>query len=181
MPIVSRGFRGRRPGGDANRLPPGQYLERDFPVLSAGPTPRVDVGHFSWSAEEGGPLFLVGGGSGVVPFRAMLRHRAAAGRDVPARLLLSARRPEAVYYRDEWPALGDVRVTLTREAPAGWPGETGRVDAAKLERLAPLRRRRRASSSAGRRRSSKLSRRRSSTSATSRRASPRNVSGRTDG
>lgn len=94
-------------------------------------------GHFNWSAEEGGPLFLVGGGSGVVPFRAMLRHRAAAGRDVPARLLLSARRAEAVYYRDEWPALGDVRVTLTREAPAGWPGETGRVDAAKLERLAP--------------------------------------------
>jgi DMSO/TMAO reductase YedYZ molybdopterin-dependent catalytic subunit len=38
--IVSRGFRGRRPGR-AERLPPGQYETRDFPVLSAGPTPRT--------------------------------------------------------------------------------------------------------------------------------------------
>jgi len=40
--IVSRGFRGRRrPDADiAGRIPPGQYLTRDFPVLSAGPTPR---------------------------------------------------------------------------------------------------------------------------------------------
>lgn len=40
MGIVSRGFRGR-PRGDDSRLPPGQYLTEDFPVLSAGPTPHV--------------------------------------------------------------------------------------------------------------------------------------------
>jgi DMSO/TMAO reductase YedYZ molybdopterin-dependent catalytic subunit len=41
MAIISRGFQGRRqPSG--HRLPPGQYETRDFPVLSAGPTPRVD-------------------------------------------------------------------------------------------------------------------------------------------
>jgi DMSO/TMAO reductase YedYZ molybdopterin-dependent catalytic subunit len=46
--IISRGFRGRpRPAG--NRLPPGQYETKDFPVLSAGPTPRVDLA--SWSFE----------------------------------------------------------------------------------------------------------------------------------
>ena len=40
--MVTRGFFGRRPSEDvAARLPPGQYLERGFPVLSAGPTPRV--------------------------------------------------------------------------------------------------------------------------------------------
>ncbi|MBW8486889.1 sulfite oxidase-like oxidoreductase [Actinomadura parmotrematis] len=39
MSIVSRGFHGRRGGDPA--LPPGQYLTEDFPVLSAGPTPRV--------------------------------------------------------------------------------------------------------------------------------------------
>jgi len=40
-PFISRGFRGRRqPGATAARLPPGQYETRDFPVLSAGPTPR---------------------------------------------------------------------------------------------------------------------------------------------
>jgi DMSO/TMAO reductase YedYZ molybdopterin-dependent catalytic subunit len=41
MPIVSRGFRGRRSGSDRRRLPPGQYLESDFPVLHIGATPRV--------------------------------------------------------------------------------------------------------------------------------------------
>jgi hypothetical protein len=44
--FFSRGFRGRRKPSDvAGRLPPGQYLERGFPVLSAGPTP-----HTPWSA-----------------------------------------------------------------------------------------------------------------------------------
>ena len=42
MGIVSRGFGGRRRGGD-EKLPPGQYLVTDFPVLSAGPTPRVNL------------------------------------------------------------------------------------------------------------------------------------------
>ena len=42
MPPVSRGFRGRRrPDVDPARIPPGQYLTPDFPVLSAGPTPRT--------------------------------------------------------------------------------------------------------------------------------------------
>ena len=40
MGLISRGFTGRRRSGDAD-LPPGQYLTEDFPVLSAGPTPRV--------------------------------------------------------------------------------------------------------------------------------------------
>lgn len=41
MAIISRGFQGRRQA-EGRRLPPGQYETRDFPVLSAGPTPRVD-------------------------------------------------------------------------------------------------------------------------------------------
>ena len=48
MGIVSPGFSGRR--RDANqKLPPGQYLVTDFPVLSAGPTPRVDTGRWEFS------------------------------------------------------------------------------------------------------------------------------------
>jgi DMSO/TMAO reductase YedYZ molybdopterin-dependent catalytic subunit len=44
MPPISRGFRGRRrPDADASRLPPGQYLTTDFPVLSAGPTPHTSL------------------------------------------------------------------------------------------------------------------------------------------
>ena len=43
-PFISRGFRGRRrPGSIADRLPPGQYETSDFPVLSAGPTPRTPL------------------------------------------------------------------------------------------------------------------------------------------
>jgi DMSO/TMAO reductase YedYZ molybdopterin-dependent catalytic subunit len=41
-PFIARGFRGRGSRAD-NRLPPGQHETRDFPVLSAGPTPRVDT------------------------------------------------------------------------------------------------------------------------------------------
>ena len=41
MSFVTRGFRGRRRGGDPSRLPPGQYVTSGFPVLSAGPTPRT--------------------------------------------------------------------------------------------------------------------------------------------
>ena len=51
-PFVSRGFRGRRqPEVTARRLPPGQYETRDFPVLSAGPTPRVRASASSVSTE----------------------------------------------------------------------------------------------------------------------------------
>jgi DMSO/TMAO reductase YedYZ molybdopterin-dependent catalytic subunit len=42
--FVTRGFRGRRPPTDAaGRIPPGQYLEQGFPVLTAGPTPRTNL------------------------------------------------------------------------------------------------------------------------------------------
>ena len=50
MPIVSRGFQGRRRDDhDANRVPPGQYVTPDFPVLSAGPTPHVDLEEWSFA------------------------------------------------------------------------------------------------------------------------------------
>jgi DMSO/TMAO reductase YedYZ molybdopterin-dependent catalytic subunit len=54
MAIVSRGFQGRRRPSD-HRLPPGQYETGDFPVLSAGPTPRIDrdAWRFSVVTENG--------------------------------------------------------------------------------------------------------------------------------
>ncbi len=44
MGVVSRGFAGK--GRSDPKLPPGQYLVEDFPVLSAGPTPRIDLDHW---------------------------------------------------------------------------------------------------------------------------------------
>jgi len=49
MSIISRGFRGRRGDGPPDRVPPGQYLTDDFPVLSAGPTPHTPLGEWSFS------------------------------------------------------------------------------------------------------------------------------------
>ena len=43
IPFIAKGFRGRKPSGPPGRLPPGQYETRDFPVLSAGPTPRTPL------------------------------------------------------------------------------------------------------------------------------------------
>jgi ferredoxin-NADP reductase len=89
-------------------------------------------GYFVWEVDDGGPLLLVAGGSGVVPLMAMVRHRAAADGDVPARLLCSSRSWEDVIYRDELEGLAgeglEVVHTLTRAQPPGWTGYTRRVD-----------------------------------------------------
>jgi ferredoxin-NADP reductase len=99
-------------------------------------------GYFVWHPGLDGPLLLVGGGSGVVPLMAMLRHRRASGGTEDARLLLSARTLDDVVYRDELAALVDgsvqVRLTLTRgEAPAGWDGWTRRIDRDMLLAVGP--------------------------------------------
>jgi DMSO/TMAO reductase YedYZ molybdopterin-dependent catalytic subunit len=46
---ISRGFRGRRVTEDTGRVPPGQYVTKDFPVLSAGPTPQTRLDSWSFS------------------------------------------------------------------------------------------------------------------------------------
>ena len=98
-------------------------------------------GHFTWSAADGGPLLLVGGGSGVVPLMAMLRHRAAAGSDAATVLLVSSRTQEDILYRAELDGLnGDglaVHHTLTRGVPDGWDGFDRRVDAEMLTAVGP--------------------------------------------
>jgi ferredoxin-NADP reductase len=99
-------------------------------------------GPFTWSVDDGGPLLLVAGGSGLVPLMSMLRHRAARASTIDARALISVRRPEDAIYRDELLALGpgenlDIRWTYTRSPapePGGW---TGRVNAAMLDELGP--------------------------------------------
>lgn len=96
-------------------------------------------GYFVWTVEEGGPLFLIAGGSGVVPLAAMVRLRSLRGAAVALRLLYSARTQDALYYRSELDALAghgngfDVAYALTREQPHDWRGFTRRVDRAMLE------------------------------------------------
>ncbi len=53
MPLISRGFRGRRSEGPPDRIPPGQHLVDDFPVLSAGPTPHTPLEQWTFRIEGG--------------------------------------------------------------------------------------------------------------------------------
>jgi ferredoxin-NADP reductase len=99
-------------------------------------------GYFVWDPARDEPLLLVGGGSGLVPLMAMLRHRRTTGSTVDARLLLSARTLEDVLYREELEELAagavDLQITLTRgEAPAGWHGFTRRIDREMLAEVGP--------------------------------------------
>jgi ferredoxin-NADP reductase len=110
-------------------LRPGDALELRGPIGN----------YFVWGPEDGGPLLLVAGGSGIVPLRAMLRHRQRAGSEVPVRLLYSSRTLADVIYREELDRAADgveVVHTLTRAQPPGWTGRTGRIDAALLGELA---------------------------------------------
>jgi ferredoxin-NADP reductase len=112
-----------------DELRPGDGLELRGPI----------GGYFVWDAEDRGPLLLVAGGSGVVPLRAMIRHRQRSGGKEPVRLLYSSRTLEDVIYRAELDQLGDdieVVHTLTREQPTGWTGYARRVDAALLGEVA---------------------------------------------
>jgi ferredoxin-NADP reductase len=99
-------------------------------------------GHFTWRVLDGGPLLLVGGGSGLVPLMAMIRHRSAQGSTVEARLLVSAGRWEDVFYRPELAQLAQrdalqVHYTLTREPPVGWTGFDRRLDRDMLAAVGP--------------------------------------------
>ena len=98
-------------------------------------------GYFVWERSLGGPLLMVAGGSGVVPFRSMLRHWAAGEHDTVPRLLYSSRTLPEVIYQEELTRFSaddgvDVRLALTREWPENWEGHRGRVDRGFLEEVA---------------------------------------------
>jgi ferredoxin-NADP reductase len=96
-------------------------------------------GYFVWDPAPGGPVLLVGGGSGVVPLVAMARQRSANDDDVGTRLLYSARSWDDVIYRDELEQIRDglgVVYTLTREQPENWTGYARRVDRELLAEVA---------------------------------------------
>jgi ferredoxin-NADP reductase len=115
-----------------NELRPGDTIELRGPI----------GGYFVWEAGMGGPLLLVAGGSGIAPLMAMLRHRAASGSAVPARLIYSSRTWDDILFREELGRLAarpdgpEVQHTLTRSQPPGWTGYTRRVDAQMLEEVA---------------------------------------------
>ncbi len=95
-------------------------------------------GPFTWTRDVGGPLFLVAGGSGIVPLMSMLRHRQLSAREISTILLYSSRSLEDIIYRQELERVDSgepgltVLHTLTRKHPPSWSGYTGRLDRAML-------------------------------------------------
>jgi ferredoxin-NADP reductase len=115
----------------SEELRPGDRLELRGPI----------GGYFTWTEANGGPLLLVGGGSGVAPLMSMLRYRESIGSAIPATLLYSSRSWDEIIFREELERLSTdpaVRVihTLTRSHPDEWNGYTRRIDAAMLEDVA---------------------------------------------
>ncbi|GAY10800.1 FAD-binding oxidoreductase [Pseudonocardia sp. N23] len=126
------------PGGSrvveltVERLPGGEVSEFLCDEVRVGDELEVrgPIGRwFVWQGDE--PVVCVGGGSGTVPLMAMLRQARAAGRPELVRLLVSARRPEDLYYAGELPG-PEVTVVWTREAPPGTTREPGRLRATDL-------------------------------------------------
>ena len=129
----------RLPDGEVSpyltdELRPGDRLELRGPI----------GGYFTWTVADRSPALLVGGGSGVAPLMAMIRHRAAAGSHVPMVLLASWRSYQEIIYRSELDGLASadpsLRVvhTLTRSQPDGWAGYRRRIDVEMLEEVAGL-------------------------------------------
>ncbi len=119
-------------------LVPGGEVS-DYLVNEVRPGDRFGIrgpfgGHFIWTVEQGGPLFLIGGGSGIVPLMCMLRHRLREASQAPASLLYSSRTFADIIYREELEAMAEkdtalkIGVTLTREKPIDWRGLVRRID-----------------------------------------------------
>jgi ferredoxin-NADP reductase len=99
-------------------------------------------GYFVWEISLGGPLFLVAGGSGIVPLMAMIRHRQCGNSEVPITLLYSTRSEDDVIYRAELEELAshdEIRLiqSYTRAQPPGWKGYSRRIDESLLRDVAP--------------------------------------------
>ena len=114
-----------------DRLDDGEVSPYFHDVVVEGD--RVEVrgpfaSYFVWRGEA--PALLVGGGSGVVPLMAMMRHRRRTMPDLRMRLVYSVRTAADVIYADE--LADDALVTYTREPPEGWKGHVGRIDATLL-------------------------------------------------
>ena len=98
-------------------------------------------GHFMWSVKDGGPVLLIGGGSGVVPFISMIRHHAAQRSDVRVTLLVSARTAADLPFLDELRSRHAERrgfnlvATVTREVADRADLHSGRIGGELLARV----------------------------------------------
>ncbi|MEL6591411.1 MAG: ferredoxin reductase [Bacteroidota bacterium] len=124
------------------RLPDGEVSPYLHDVVKVGDQIELrgpQGGYFVWKATYRSPLWLIAGGSGIVPLMAMLRHRELAETRVPARLLYSIKSPEEEIYSEELQQLAAsdpdlvIHRTYTQKIPALWDGDQRRVDQTMLQ------------------------------------------------
>jgi ferredoxin-NADP reductase len=136
---------GRRVTISVERIADGEVSPYLVDVLQIGDQLELRGpigGYFVWTPDDGRPLLLAAGGSGIVPLMAMLRARVAARSDVPVRLLVSARSADEIIYGAELESIAgadsgvEIIKTLTRTQPSGWTGYGRRVDRAMLAEIA---------------------------------------------
>ena len=126
------------------RLDNGEVSEYFHEIATVGDVVELRGpigGRFVWEASDGGPILLLGGGSGLVPLMSMIRHRTMSGSDAPMLLLLSARTWNDLLYRDEILALAskhdgfDAVFTITRESTPRDGHHTRRLDPPMIAQL----------------------------------------------
>jgi ferredoxin-NADP reductase len=124
-------------------LPDGEVSPFFHEVAQAGDSIEIRGpfgGHFNWSAADGGPVLLIGGGSGVVPLMSMARHRAAQRSSAPMLLVYGVRSLAEAAYADELQALEAaddgfrVIFAVSRESAARPQDVSGRIGEALLGR-----------------------------------------------
>ena len=84
---------------------------------------------FIWDESVTQPVLLIAGGSGVVPMCSILASHHAAKLKSKMHLIYSARTFDDIIFKDKLLDQPDATITLTKEAPSDWTGETGRVNA----------------------------------------------------
>jgi ferredoxin-NADP reductase len=129
-----------RPGADRLQL---TVIHLDDGEVSPYLTTILDIGdqvelrgpiggYFVWEAADTRPVLLLGGGSGVIPLTAILRHHAALDNQAAVHLVYSARTQKDILYQNELNHLISehraVTITLTQESTSAWSGRRGRVD-----------------------------------------------------
>jgi ferredoxin-NADP reductase len=124
-------------------LPRGEVSGYFHRVVAPGDTIEIrgPLGDFVWTVRDGGPVLLIGGGSGLVPLMSMLRHRTLQRSKVPVGLIVSAQTWDDVLFRDELLALADARdgfellVTVTRETVPHPDVASRRIDREMVQQL----------------------------------------------
>ncbi len=127
------------------RTASGSSFKKAMLALSPGDEITIEgaYGEFTLPAETGAPLVFIAGGIGVTPFRAMIAHSALENLPFDFRLFYSVKSPDEIAYENEWPifshTLGErfeffPTISRKENVPAGWNGETGRIDIPMLTR-----------------------------------------------